>query len=537
MAAIGSGGARRAQARGDRRLRGLRRRAPAARLLPGRYAGRRRSPAADPGGEPRAHPRVPRRAGPERADGLVRDALQLPGHDQAVGVQRRVAPGGPARPLEVPVRLPLREDPRVVRDRPEGALADHAGAHPRGPRVPEHRPQHELLLRARRPGVRGGLRGRRAGPLPGPRPAPAHHRGLRLHEARHAHVHLRGHVRRARAQRARRRRVARRGLKFPASRPTIQGMTPGLTPSERFRVVTRSDRDGLVCAALLKHLGILDDILFVHPKDVQDGKVELGPGDVTTNLPYSPHVAISFDHHHSETLRVGYSQENHVIVPGAESAARVVYEYYGGADRFPGIEELMAAVDKGDAAQFTLDEILRPTGWVLLNFLMDPRTGLGRFREFRISNYQLMMQLIDACTVMSVEEILQTPDVAERVELYLEHAERAVEQIKRCATVHGNLVVLDLRDEDVIHPTNRFTIYALFPLCNVSIHVLWGLRQQNTVFATGKSIIDRGSATNVGELMLSYGGGGHEAAGTCQVENADAPRVLGELVGRITSDG
>jgi nanoRNase/pAp phosphatase (c-di-AMP/oligoRNAs hydrolase) len=307
--------------------------------------------------------------------------------------------------------------------------------------------------------------------------------------------------------------------------------------AERFRLVTRSDFDGLVCAALLKHLGMLDDVKFVHPKDVQDGKVELGSGDITTNLPYHPGVHIAFDHHHSETIRVEGRPANHVIVPGAESAARVVFEHFGGEDTFPGIDELMEAVDKADAAQFTLGEILHPTGWVLLNFLMDPRTGLGRFRDFRISNYQLMMQLIDVCTTASVEEILQTPDVAERVDLYFEHAEQAVEQIRRCATVHGNLVVLDLRDEEVIHPTNRFTIYALFPLCNISIHALWGLKRQNTVFATGKSIIDRSSRTNVGELMLEHGGGGHEAAGTCQVANEDAARVLGELVGRITSDG
>jgi nanoRNase/pAp phosphatase (c-di-AMP/oligoRNAs hydrolase) len=307
--------------------------------------------------------------------------------------------------------------------------------------------------------------------------------------------------------------------------------------AERYRLVTRSDFDGLVCAALLKHLGMLDDVKFVHPKDVQDGKVELGAGDITTNLPYHPGVALAFDHHHSETLRVDDSPANHVIVPGAESAARVVFEHFGGAERFPGVEELMDAVDKGDAAQFTLDEILDPQGWVLLNFLMDPRTGLGRFREFRISNYQLMMQLIDVCTAMSIEEILETPDVKERVELYLAHAGQAEEQIRRCATVHGNLVVLDLRDEEVIHPTNRFTLYALFPQCNISIHVLWGLRQQNTVFATGKSILDRSSRTNVGELMLSYGGGGHEAAGTCQVENEDAQRVLRELIEKINADG
>ena len=314
-------------------------------------------------------------------------------------------------------------------------------------------------------------------------------------------------------------------------------MTPATTTPARHRLVTRSDFDGLVCAALLKHLGILEDILFVHPKDVQDGKVELGPTDVTTNLPYSPDVAISFDHHHSETLRVGEPKPNHVIVPGAESAARVVYEYYGGAQAFPGIEELMAAVDKGDAAQFDLDEILHPTGWVMLNFLMDPRTGLGRFREFEISNDQLMLQLIDVIVAMSIDEVFENPHVIERVELYNAHAAAAEEQIRRCSTVHGNLVVLDLRHEEVIHPTNRFTLYALFPQCNISIHALWGLRRQNTVFATGKSILDRGSKTNVGSLMLAYGGGGHDAAGTCQVANEDASRVLQELIKAINADG
>jgi nanoRNase/pAp phosphatase (c-di-AMP/oligoRNAs hydrolase) len=309
-------------------------------------------------------------------------------------------------------------------------------------------------------------------------------------------------------------------------------------PAARHRLVTRSDFDGLVCAALLKELGLLDDILFVHPKDMQDGKIEVGPGDITTNLPYVPGVGLAFDHHASEAIRVEDSPENHVIDPGAMSAARVVYDYYGGAERFPTIsDEMMEAVDKADAAQFSESEILDPQGWILMSFLMDPRTGLGRFREFRISNYQLMMQLIDDCTQMTVEEILRTPDVAERVELYHEHSGRAVEQIRRCAKVEANLVVLDLREEEVIHPTNRFMIYALYPDANISIHVLWGLKQQNTVFATGKSIINRSARTNVGELMLALGGGGHDAAGTCQVANEDAGSVLAGLVATITSDG
>lgn len=307
---------------------------------------------------------------------------------------------------------------------------------------------------------------------------------------------------------------------------------------EKFRLVTRSDFDGLVCAVLLNELNLIDDIKFVHPKDMQDGKVDITARDITTNLPYVAAAHLAFDHHLSETIRNTGERKNHIIEPEAPSAARVVYNYYGGKEGFPGIaEEMMEAVDKGDSAQFSREEILDPKGWVLLNYLMDARTGLGRFRDFRISNYTLMMDLIKYCRNHGIDEILQLPDVKERVDLYLEHSEKAKEQILRCATVHKNLVVLDLRDEETIWATNRFMIYALFPQCNISIHVMWGVQKQNTVFATGKSILDRASKTNVGELMLQYGGGGHEAAGTCQVANDQAEATLKALVTRINADG
>jgi nanoRNase/pAp phosphatase (c-di-AMP/oligoRNAs hydrolase) len=307
---------------------------------------------------------------------------------------------------------------------------------------------------------------------------------------------------------------------------------------ETFRLVTRSDFDGLVCAVLLNELHLIEDILFVHPKDMQDGKIEITRRDITTNLPYVPEAYLAFDHHSSEIQRNPGEHKNYIIDPHAPSAARVVYDYFGGKERFPDIsEDMMGAVDKGDSAQFSRDEILHPKGWVLLNYLMDARTGLGRFRNFRISNYALMMDLIDYCKNHGIADILELPDVKERVELYFEQEAKAVEQIKRCATVHGNLVVLDLREEETIWATNRFMIYALFPETNISIHVLWGLQKQNTVFATGKSILDRSSQTNIGELMLRYGGGGHEAAGTCQVANDQAETVLQALITQINQDG
>jgi nanoRNase/pAp phosphatase (c-di-AMP/oligoRNAs hydrolase) len=310
-----------------------------------------------------------------------------------------------------------------------------------------------------------------------------------------------------------------------------------LSTCEKYRLVTRSDFDGLVCAVLLKDRGIIDDIKFVHPKDMQDGKIAITDRDITTNLPYVAAAHLVFDHHSSEVLRNGLA-DNYVIQAEAPSAARVVYDYYGGREAFPNIsEEMMAAVDKSDAAQFNMDEILSPQGWDLLNFLMDARTGLGRFKEFRISNYQLMMELIDYCKNHSIAEILALPDVQERVELYQVQAALFYDQVQRCTTMHGNLAVLDLRSEPTIFAGNRFLIYALFLECNISIHILWGLNQQNTVFAVGKSILNRTSNTNIGELMLEYGGGGHANAGTCQVDNVLADNVLETLIARINADG
>jgi nanoRNase/pAp phosphatase (c-di-AMP/oligoRNAs hydrolase) len=307
---------------------------------------------------------------------------------------------------------------------------------------------------------------------------------------------------------------------------------------EKYRLVTRSDFDGLVCAVLLKALNMIDDILFVHPKDMQDGKIDINGRDITTNLPYVDGCHLCFDHHASEVVRIGDLKPDHVIDPEAPSAARVVYDYYGGKAAFPDItDEMMEAVDKADSAQFSRDEVLNPTGWVLLNYLMDSRTGLGRFRDFTVSNYQLMMELIDYCHNHSIDEILELPDVRERVDLYKEHESKFREQLERCSTVHGNLVVLDLRDEEIIYAGNRFMIYAIHADCNISIHEMWGLKNQNTVFAIGKSILNRSSSTNIGELCLTYGGGGHNNAGTCQVANDEADLTLQALSVRITADG
>ena len=312
-----------------------------------------------------------------------------------------------------------------------------------------------------------------------------------------------------------------------------------MSESGKYRLVTRSDFDGLVCAMILKEKGLIDDIKFVHPKDVQDGKIDITSNDITANLPFDPRVGLAFDHHESELTRnAGVDTEDRYIIDGnAKSAARVVYDYYGGAEALPNIsDELMEAVDKGDSADFTLDEILHPKGWVLMNFLMDARTGLGRFHSFRISNYDLMMELIDACLDHSVEEILEMPDVKERVDLYFDQQEKFTEQVRGLARVEGRVVVLDLREVETIYAGNRFMVYALYPETQVSVHVAWGFKKQNTAVMIGKSILDKRSNVDIGQICLSYGGGGPRNAGTCQLDNDKVDAALPDIIAKLNAD-
>ncbi len=306
--------------------------------------------------------------------------------------------------------------------------------------------------------------------------------------------------------------------------------------AKRFRLVTRSDMDGLICATLLKDLDMVDDIKFAHPKDMQDEVIHITKKDIITNLPYNKNAYLVFDHHLSETIRVGLA-DNHIIDANAPSAAEVIYQYYGGDDRFDDrFKEMVRAANKADSANFTLEEITDPKGWDLLSFIMDARTGLGRFKDFRISNYNLMMDLIDYCLEYDIDEILNMPDVVERIELYNHYQDRFIDQIYRCSTIHNKCIVLDLTNEEIIYPGNRFLIYALFPDAEISIYKFWGYQKRNIVYAVGKSIINKSSTINIGALMLEYDGGGHANAGTCQVPTPQADEILESILSFILDE-
>ena len=299
------------------------------------------------------------------------------------------------------------------------------------------------------------------------------------------------------------------------------------------RLLTRSDFDGLACGALLVHLGLIGEWKFVHPKDIQDGLVEATDNDILANIPYIKGCKLWFDHHSSESERLGPNADFEGVSRPAPSCARVVYEYYGGDKKLGQFAEMIRYVDKVDSGNLSADEILHPHGWVLLGFIMDPRTGLGRFRNFTISNYDLMKDLARACAEKDIDAIMALPDVKERVEVYREQTELFRDMVKKHTKIEGNALFVDLRGVETIYAGNRFLIYTLFPEQNISLWIVDGRNKANVAVTVGYSIINRSATVNIGSMLLRYGGGGHHQVGTCQISYENADRVIAEILEKI----
>ncbi len=308
--------------------------------------------------------------------------------------------------------------------------------------------------------------------------------------------------------------------------------------TKKYRLLTRSNMDGIICASLLKYLEIIDEIKFVHPKDMQDGKVQTSLNDITANLPYTQGVHKAFDHHYTHTIGNIIINANHVLFTDASSTAEVIYSYYQrvGADFPLYFKEMIDALNYANQAKYTIEEIRNPKGWNLLSFIMDPRTNLGRFKNFRISNYSLMMDLIDYCNKYTINEILELPDVKERIELYNQYQKQFIDQLKRCSKVENNTIIIDLKDEEIIYPGNRFMIYTLFPNADTSIHMFLAKDKKNSVFAVGKSTINRKSNANIAQILSQLGGGGHLNAGTLQIEHSKSKESLKTIISALTEN-
>ena len=306
------------------------------------------------------------------------------------------------------------------------------------------------------------------------------------------------------------------------------------------RLITRSDFDGLVCAAILGELGIVKEILYVHPKDLQDNKIKVTKNDVIANAPFVSGCGLWFDHHCSEYERLNLHQGFTGATEIAPSAAQVIFDYYrkkNGYDQtIKKFEELVSVANLVDSAKFSRDDILNPQDWNLLAFITDPRTGLGQRHEFRISNFELMKQLPNLLRTNSVNQILLMPDFQDRINVYKRETDRYKKFLLKNTSQKSNAIVIDLRGIDSPPIGNRFLEYVLYPEQNISIRLVDGKNQRITMISVGHSIINKTSKVNVGSLTLQYGGGGHYQVGTCQVSNERADNIVDEMLQVINSE-
>ncbi len=304
------------------------------------------------------------------------------------------------------------------------------------------------------------------------------------------------------------------------------------------RLITRSDFDGLVCAVLLQEVEQIDSVEFVHPKDVQDGKVAVGRDDILTNLPYQPGVGLWFDHHSSEVAR----NEETVSYRGrfeiAPSAARVVANHYG-PEKLGKYAKLLESVDKSDAAQLTMDEVLRPDGWILLSYVMDPRTVLACHRDYAVINRDLMTKMIDLIAKHPdhPDVVLADPDVKRRTDRYFAQEKEFEAYMRAHSRLDGNAIITDIRGAGEPLAGNRFFIYTMFPEANIQVRIFDGRKGEFVVCAVGHSIFNRTCNTSVGELMSRYAGGGHRGAGTCIVPLDRAADVIDEILTELQANG
>lgn len=299
------------------------------------------------------------------------------------------------------------------------------------------------------------------------------------------------------------------------------------------RLLTKSDFDGVVCASILKELGLVDDVKFVHAKDVKDNKVSIMGADIMVNLPFDNRCVLCFDHHSSEVELAQFASESGkwVFDHTKKSCSRLLYEYYETTSGIKTIPEyLINAVDMCNAAEISTGDILQPEGYVLISFILDARTGLGRFRDFRVSNQAMIKSLTSQLLNLSAKEILKLPDMQERIRLYKRYEKRFIAQLNKVVKIQDNIAVIDYRQESVIYPGNRFMVYVLYPEIEYSVHIIWGLRHQNTVIMPGKSITRRTGSVHIGQLCHKYEGYGVEGAGSIQCESRDYEKVLDSIL-------
>jgi nanoRNase/pAp phosphatase (c-di-AMP/oligoRNAs hydrolase) len=297
------------------------------------------------------------------------------------------------------------------------------------------------------------------------------------------------------------------------------------------RLVTRADLDGLTCAVLITSTESIEEVRLIHPQDITDKKVEITRQDILANLPYHPACGKWFDHH----LLTASNERPPSLFEGryalAPSAARVVYDHY--LVDHPALrkfDRLVGETDRLDAAQLTMDDVTSPRDYILLGLTLDSRTGLGAYQDY-------FHKLLEWVRERPIEDVLQEPDVMDRVERMREQDGKFRKLTLLHSRLQGNVVITDFRGADAPPVGNRFIVYTLYPQANISVRVHWGPQRKRVALVAGHSIFNRTSKTNIGWLMSRYGGGGHRGAGSCLLDPAQADGQIAEIVAAMIKDG
>lgn len=291
------------------------------------------------------------------------------------------------------------------------------------------------------------------------------------------------------------------------------------------RLVTRGDLDGLASTILITTMEQIDSIELIHPQDITDSKFEIKEGDIMANLPYNPNCSVWFDHHElteSNPTPPEIFKGRHQIAP---SVARVIFEYYG-SGKLKRFEHLVTETDRFDSAQLEPEDISDPQGIALIGFTIDPRTGMGRFKEY-------FLDLAKWFKTMELQEIMKQAEVKARVKKYRENNMLFTELLKHNSHLDENVAITDFRGLSSPAIGNRFAVYSMFPKCNVSLRLQWGPQRQFVAATLGHNIFNRTCRTNIGHLCSDFNGGGHRGAGACVLQPDRAEAQIKQIIQRL----
>ena len=280
------------------------------------------------------------------------------------------------------------------------------------------------------------------------------------------------------------------------------------------RIVTRPDFDGVVCAVLLRDAyGTELPILWAEPGDMQQGRVDVRPGDIVANLPFHKDCAMWFDHHFSNTP--GRPFEG--LFEMAPSAAGLVQRYF--ADRLTrNFDRLVRETDKIDAAALSEDEVQFPEKYpyVLLSMTVSGRHPADE------AYWNRLVSLLLAGTM---DDVMADAEVRRRCAQVVDDNRRYRDHLRQCTTVKGVVAVTDFRSLKETPQGNRFLVYSMYPETVVQMKIRRADRDpERIIVSVGHSIFNRNCEVNVGALLARHQGGGHPGAGSCSLpaEQSDA---------------